>query len=141
MEHGDIIRLISCDLEVPEDITDQLLDSTLAWIWMMECSGISIVKEEGPYKVEPSAGMYDFGPVPDDDIHSDWLVWSEHTDTSVSVVHDLRMLRGLGVRGSFVIHKVGTMIFEKWRLSDDSIHMSQRELTFEEDPDETIQNE
>lgn len=132
-EKDRIVRLLSCDLTAPRDITNYLLDYVLAWIWIVEPATISLVKEKGPYKVEPTRGMYDFGL--DDDVPSDWLVWTEHSDKSVNVVHDLRVLHGLGVRGNFVINVVGTLIIEKWKIMDHFIATHGHEVTFDEKPD------
>lgn len=130
MNHGGIVKLTNCNLKVSEDITDELLSHNLAWIWVTDPVMIRTVKEKGPYTVTPSAGIDDFGL--DDGVPYDWLVWTAHPDKSVSVIHDLCTLQSLGVRGSLVINKVGTMLFEKWTLADHFVRMNQRELTFDE---------
>jgi len=128
-----IVRLLSCNLKAPKDITEELLDYNLAWLWICESVMISVVDEKCPCVITPCQGMYDFGL--DDDVSIDWLVWSEHSDKSVSVVHDLLVLHGLGVRGEFIINEVGTLIIEKWKITDDFIATYTHEVTFEEDPD------
>jgi len=131
-ENGRIVRLLSCDLTAPEDITDDLLNHTLAWIWMCDNLKNGIV-QEGPCKVTPSQGMYDFGL--DEDVPNDWLVWPEHSDRSVSIAHDLRVLHRYGVRGNFIIMVVGTLVIERWRLTDDFILGHTHRVVFREDPD------
>lgn len=134
MKEGRTVRLLSCDLRVDEDITDKLLDYTLAWIWVTDAVTISTVREKGPYEVEPVRGMYDFGL--DDEVPNDWLVWTEHAHKSVCVVHDLRILHRLGVRGNFVVNEVGTLLIEKWELTDNNLIAAyMHEVTFSETPD------
>lgn len=138
------VRLLSCDLTVPRDITSNLLDHSLAWLWLCYYDGSEDerkIVDFGVLKVKPERGMYDFGL--DEDVPGDWLVWTETehlkeppVDKAISVIHDLRVLHSLGVRGYFIINEVGTMTFEKWQLSDHSIHTHTREVTFEGDPDE-----
>jgi len=128
---------MSCNLEAPEDITKRLLDYSLAWLWLCNSDTISIVREKGPFKVMPCQGMYDFGL--DDEVPSDWLIWTEHSDKSVCVVHDLRVLHSLGVRGNFVINEVGTLVIEKWRIADDFIFTHIRTVYFSGTPDRTIE--
>lgn len=126
---GRIVRLLSCELIAQGDISSSLLDHNLAWLWL---SGWW--HDKGKYQVLPVQKMYDFGL--DDKVPNDWLVWSESSDKSISVVHDLRILHGLGVRGHFIINEVGTMTIEKWKISDHFIHTYIHEATFEGDPDE-----
>jgi len=126
-EEGRIVRLMRCDLTAPGDIASDLLDHTLAWLWWNHYDG-----GEGKYRIEPVQRMYDFGL--DDDVPSDWLVWVEKEVRSVSVISDLRVLHGLGVRGNFVINEVGTMTFEEWELSDLHICTYTCEVTFDGEP-------
>lgn len=127
------VRLLTCDLTAPEDITSSLLDYNLAWLWL--CSYDDGAQK---HKVKPEQKMYDFGL--DDEVPGDWLGWTE-TETmkeppkSISVIRDFRVLQGLGVRGYFIINEVGTMIIEKWSLSDRFISTHTREVTFEGEPD------
>ncbi len=124
-----IVRLLSCDLTAPEDISSDLLDHNLAWLWMPFYS-----IDEGKYKVQPEQAMDDFGL--DEGVPSDRLAWNEEYNQSISVLFDLRVLHGLGVRGNFIINEVGTLIIEKWTISDHFIHTHIHEVTFEGDPDE-----
>lgn len=127
-----IVRLLTCDLTAPEDsaetIASSLLDYSLAWLWWCyyDCG-------EDKHKVKPEQAMDDFGL--DEDVPGDWLVWSEQSDKSISVIHDLRVLHSLGVRGHFIINEVGTTTLEKWTISDRVIHTHTRKVTFEGDPD------
>ena len=131
-----IVRLLTCDLTAPGDLTSVLSDHSLAWLWWSHYD--SVTKK---YKVKPVQAMYDFGL--DEDVPGDWLVWTETehmkeppADKGVSVIHDFRVLQSLGVRGDFVINEVGTTTLEKWKISDHFIHTHTREVTFEGDPDE-----
>lgn len=126
-----IVRLLSCDLKAPTDITSDLLDHNLAWLWFSDYDD-----HEDCYSIEPTQGMYDFGL--DDDVPSDWLVWSEHSDKSISVIQDFRVLHDLGVRGNFVINEIGTMTFEKWWINDLCIRTYVRKVIFDGDPDSVI---
>lgn len=135
-EKGRIVRLLSCDLKVAEDITDELSTYNLAWIWVTDTVTVGAVKEKGPFVILPCQGIYDFGL--DDELPLDWLVWTEHSDKSVSVIHDLCILQSLGVRGNFIINVVGSLTVEKWELTNHFISTHTREVTFDGDPDETI---
>jgi len=133
MERADglTVRLLNCDLIAPGDISSYLLDYNLAWLWL--CSYNSDKKK---HQVEPMQKMYDFGL--DEEVPGDWLVWSESPDKSISVVFDLRVLHDLGVRGHFIINEVGTMTFEKWKISEHFIHTYVYEGVFNSEPDSTI---
>lgn len=130
-----IVRLLICDLAAPEDsaeiIASSLLDYSLAWLWLC-CYNC----DEGKHKVTPEQAMGDFGL--DEGVPGDWLVWSEQSDKSISVIQDLRVLHGLGVRGHFIINEVGTTTLEKWTISDRVIHIHTRGISFEGDPDTII---
>lgn len=124
-----IVRLLSCCLTSPKDISSDLLDYNLAWLWLPH-----YWHDEGKYQVLPVQKMYDFGL--DEDVPSNWLVWNEEDNQSISVIFDLKVLHDLGVRGHFIINEVGTMTFEQWTISDHFIHTHIRKVTFEGDPDE-----
>lgn len=125
------VRLLDCNLTVQGDITSDLLDYSLAWLWLCYYDGSEDerkVVDFGVLKVKPAG---------------DWLVWieTEHlkeppVDKAISVIHDLRVLHSLGVRGYFIINEVGTMTIEKWEINDHFIHTHTREVTFDGDPDE-----
>jgi len=120
------VRLLECKLAAQKDITEDLLDYKLAWIWF--CNA-----EDGGWLVHPVQGMYDFGL--DDERPSDWLVWPGQLD--VTVIKDLRILLQLGVRGYFIVNEIGTMIFEKWQIEDTHISTFMREVVFNKSPDFT----
>lgn len=125
------VRLLSCYLIAPEDISSPLLDYNLAWLWLPYYD-----PDEGKHLVKPEQAMYDFGL--DDTVPSDWLVWNEEENQSISVIHDLRILHGLGVRGNFIINEVGTMTFEKWAISEHFIHTHVYEGNFDSEPVSSI---
>lgn len=129
------VRLLSCDLIAPGDLTEDLSGHKLSLLWMC-----SYHTEDWKHRVQPVQKMYDFGL--DEDVPGDWLVWTETEHMQeppppgvISVIHDLRVLQRLGVRGHFIINEVGTMTIEKWSLSDHFIHTHTREVTFEGEPD------
>lgn len=125
------VRLLSCDLIAQGDLTKNLSDHKLSLLWMCNYD-----PGERKHRIEPVQKMYDFGL--DEDVPGDWLVWieTEHMQepppaSVVSVIHDLRVLQRLGVRGSFVINEVETMTIEKWSLSDHFIYTYVHEVIFE----------
>lgn len=132
------VRLLSCDLIAPGDLTKDLSDHKLSLLWYCSYDG-----GERKHRIKPEQAMYDFNM--DDEVPGDWLVWTETEHMQepppasvVSVMHDLRVLQRLGVRGSFVINEVDTMVIEKWELLDHFICTHTREVTFEGDPDSKI---